>query len=322
MRKLEHNVDRYSRTPAAGMVVLGAAGEADGLTDSEARAVLETAIAVAANEKVMLAGISRASVFATLELAQAAARSAYDAVVLHAPAGLTGLERRTYFEAVADRSDLPVMLVSDGSRELDIDTVTRLAGHPNVLGIIEGDAERVAPVREVTAAVSRIVTVTNVFAAVTARMLKERAPAERGTFVSAETLGGKGAALAVTPATPQIRTRTKRVGFQVLAARTPRMLQAWQSGAAGSVPRLGACSPQGCCEVWQAFKDGDLGLAEEKQQRLLAAASWTEGPRGIAAMKHGCDWNGYFGGRPRLPLLGLTAEERASLEQTLASLRN
>ena len=22
-------------------------------------------------------------------------------------------------------------------------------------------------------------------------------------------------------------------------------------------------------------------------------------------MKHGCDWNGYFGGRPRLPLIAL-----------------
>ena len=46
------------------------------------------------------------------------------------------------------------------------------------------------------------------------------------------------------------------------------MLESWQSGAVGAVPRVGACAPQACCEVWQAFKDGDLPLAEEKQERV------------------------------------------------------
>ena len=47
-----------------------------------------------------------------------------------------------------------------------------------------------------------------------------------------------------------------------------------------------------------------------------------EGWAGVAAMKHGCDLNGYFGGRPRLPLLALNADGRETLERELSGLRN
>ena len=38
-KKIEHNIDRYSRTPVAGMVVLGSTGEAVMLSDEERYAV-------------------------------------------------------------------------------------------------------------------------------------------------------------------------------------------------------------------------------------------------------------------------------------------
>ena len=34
-KKIEHNVERYSKTPAAGLVVLGSTGEAVMLSDDE-----------------------------------------------------------------------------------------------------------------------------------------------------------------------------------------------------------------------------------------------------------------------------------------------
>ena len=77
------------------------------MTDAEARTALEAAIAVAGKEKVMVAACSRGSVLATLELAGVATAAGYDAVALHAPAVGTGVEKRTYFEAVADRCALP-----------------------------------------------------------------------------------------------------------------------------------------------------------------------------------------------------------------------
>ena len=46
-KKLESNVERYSRTPCAGIVVLGSTGEAILLSDEERREVIRTAIAAA-----------------------------------------------------------------------------------------------------------------------------------------------------------------------------------------------------------------------------------------------------------------------------------
>src|SRR5882757_1661900 len=81
LRKLEHNIDRYGKTPAAGFAVLSEQGNPTLLTDEETRDVLRTAIATAPPEKVMLAGVSRDSVVATLELAEFAGGLGYDAVL-------------------------------------------------------------------------------------------------------------------------------------------------------------------------------------------------------------------------------------------------
>ncbi len=62
LKKLEHNVDRYSRGPVSGMVVLGSTGETVMLNEEEQREVLRAAIAVAAPEKVMIAGCGQESV--------------------------------------------------------------------------------------------------------------------------------------------------------------------------------------------------------------------------------------------------------------------
>jgi dihydrodipicolinate synthase/N-acetylneuraminate lyase len=284
--------------------------------------VLQTAIAAAAEEKVMLAGVGRGSVAATLERAETATRAGYDAVVIAAPdfAEDSGMQAEvlTYFRAVADRSALPVVLGSRAGRTLTPELLGELCGHPQIIGAIDAQAtpDRVRRVLELAAAVSREVAVTTVFAAVTGRMLRRGTP---GDFVSAASLGG-GATTVV--AGPVLKTRTKRVGFQVLAGSTHGMLEAWQAGATGAVPRLSACAPQGTCEVWQAFKDGDPALAAEKQERVKRAGAAVEGWSGIAALKYGCDLNGYFGGRPRLPLLPLTAAGRETMERELAGLKN
>ena len=74
------------------------------------------------------------------------------------------------------------------------------------------------------------------------------------------------------PATPALRTRSKTVGFQILAGDTEAMLDGLIAGATGVVPGFAACAPQACYEVFAAWKDGDRPLAEEKQARLIDAA--------------------------------------------------
>jgi dihydrodipicolinate synthase/N-acetylneuraminate lyase len=311
-RKLESNVEHYSRTPAAGMIVLSEVGEAASITDEETRTVLASAIRTGDPEKVMLASVGRESVFATLELARFAAELGYDAIALSAPSlasdAAMQLETETYYKAVADASALPVVIVGS----LDIDLIARLAQHPQIIGLIDASltAAKVAEIKLRTADVTRDVTVTTIFAAATRRMLAASAK-------SGSNLGG--IALLTSPA---LKTRTKKVGFQLLTGAAHSMLAAWQAGASGAVPRLGPAAPQACCEVWQAFRDGDQPLAEEKQDRIRTVAARMEGPRGIASIKYGADFNGYFGGRPRLPLLPPTANICAQVESELIGMRN
>jgi len=326
LHKLATNVEHYSRTQAAGMLVLGQAGEASGLTDAEAHKVLEIAMGTAADEKVMVAVVGRDSVSATLMHAKLAAGLRYDAVAIGAPkyAGETPLRREVamYFKAIADQSELPVVLLSDHDNSIEVDLIAELATHANILGVIDHRASpsHISNLLRLTSAVSRVATVTSTFTAVTNRMLRQAASPRAGNLVSAESLSGGIAVLA--PPVPAVKTRTKNVGFQILTSSASGMLGAWNAGALGATPRLGACAPQACCEVWQAFKDGDPALAEEKQHRILPAAALVEGWSGIASLKFGCDLNAYFGGLPRLPLLPLTAEDRAKVEAALAGLKN
>src|SRR5262249_14194350 len=129
IRKIEHNVDRYSRTPVAALVALAEAGEPALLSDAETRELLAAAISAAAETKVMIAGISRASVAGTLELAEVAGSLNYDAVLVKRPEILLEGQVRetlTYFQAVADRSPLPVILYSTAAAGLPIEIVAEL----------------------------------------------------------------------------------------------------------------------------------------------------------------------------------------------------
>jgi dihydrodipicolinate synthase/N-acetylneuraminate lyase len=325
-KKLEHNVGRYSLTPAAGLVAL--TGERGALSEAERRETLEVIAQAAAPEKVLVAAIAQDSVRGALAVAEEAERAGFDAVMLGGPlswASLRAAERMVWFRAVADASPLPVMLYGDAVRGvLDVEILAELALHGNIWGLYDAGLtlQRLDAILAATREVQHEATVTTVFAPVTRRMLAVQEPAAgSATFVTAESLAG-GAAVAVAPPKPAIKTRTKTVGFQVMAAgRVSGLVELLQAGVAGTMPALAACAPQGCYEAYAAFKDGDPALAAEKEQRLLAADALL-GELGVAGIKYGCDLNGYYGGAPRLPRLPLDGEQRAQVERVLQGLRN
>src|SRR4029077_10018532 len=80
-KKLEHNVERYSKTPVAGIVVLGSTGEAVMLSDEERRDVLKAAREATAPNKVLIAGSGIESAIETLRLTEYAAEVGYDAAL-------------------------------------------------------------------------------------------------------------------------------------------------------------------------------------------------------------------------------------------------
>ncbi len=100
------------------------------------------------------------------------------------------------------------------------------------------------------------------------------------------------------------------------------MVGGWGGGAVGGMPAFAASAPQACYEVLAAWKDGDEGLAQEKQLRVRQVAERIETELGTAGIKYGCDLNGYYGGATRLPLLPLTGEERAEVGSPMQGLRN
>ena len=323
LRKLEHNVDRYSRTPAAGMVVTGLVGEGLSLSDRETVAVWEAAIGAAAPEKVMSATVLREGVLPALELIEAAARLGFDTVLVRQPRGLGMAEAKTYFRSLADRAALPVVLVSDRGGMMPLEVIGELAEHAEILGIVD-DGERAAAIRSATAKAQRQATVTTVFAAVTGRMVaRASAPlAGAASYIGVESLAGGGTATATPVSGPGLKTRVRETGFQVLGGTTASILVDLRGGAVGAIPMMAACAPQACFEVFAGWKDGDAGLAEEKQARLLPAAARIEDALGVAGVKYACDLNGYFGGRPRLPLVMCSGNERQTIEEQMQGMRN
>jgi dihydrodipicolinate synthase/N-acetylneuraminate lyase len=329
-RKIEANMARYSRTLLSGMVVLGSTGEAVMLDDEESREVLRISAEYAAPDKVLIAGVGRDSVKATVEFAESAAECHFDAVLVRTPTYYSPLMPDAavlhYFRSVADRSPLPVLLYNIPKfvpYQLPVELIAQLAQHPNIVGIKDstGDIERIRSLVDSTrTAPKRTVTVTPVFEAVTSRMLAPKVEAT-GSFVSAQDLGS-GVAMAAAPPAVPIKTRTKEVGFQVLTGSTAGLLESFEAGASGAVLGFAACAPQACQEIYLAWKDHDLLLAAEKELRIADPSKRVVGQLGIAGVKYACDFNGYYGGRARAPLLPVSAAEKAEIEVLLGEIRN
>jgi len=337
-RKLEQNVEHYSRTPTAGIVVLGSTGEAILLSDDERREALKTARDAAANEKVLIAGTGIESAIETLRLTEYAYDIGYDVAMVRTPHYYKGQMANpqnmlAFYRFVCDRSPLPVIIYNFPQAtgyDIPAELVIELAEHPNLIGIKEssGSIEKVQKMVEGARHIRRKATVTETFAAVTKRMLKAaEAPAgnEGGNLVPVGALAGDAAAKPSSNAVKVLgglKTREKEVGFQVLVGAAQKLEPSLAVGAVGAILAFADCAPTACYEIFAAWKDGDIALAREKQERIAKAAQRIVGELSIPGVKYAMDFNGMYGGTPRLPLLPLTADKKAEVEQLLDRIRN
>ncbi len=330
-KKLEHNVEHYSKTPVAGIVVLGSTGEAILLSDEERRAVLKKAMEVAAPHKIMIAGTGIESTIETLRLTEYAASLGYDVAMVRTPhyykSQMKPANMLAFYRLVADRSPLPVIIYNFPQAtgyDIPAEVVIQLAEHSNLIGIKEssGDVEKVRKMVEGTRHVKRSAMVTETFAAVTPRMLKT-ASGEGGEMVPVGALAGnaKSSSSAVT-VVGGIKTREKEVGFQVLVGAAHRLHPSLEAGAVGAILAFANAAPTACYEIYAAWKEGDQELARQKQERIAHAAQRIGADFSIPGIKYAMDFNGYYGGVPRLPLLPVTADIKAEIEGLLADIRN
>jgi 4-hydroxy-2-oxoglutarate aldolase len=255
-----------------------------------------------------------------------------------------------FYRTVADRSPIPVLIYSVPAftnYDMPSALVIELAEHPNIIGIKEsgGDAAKIRQVVEETRHIKRSATVTETFAAVTPRMLQAAEASSSknaGELVSigvatdhvgagaptrpaaqvhwaAETKHESSSAVSVVP---NLKTRQKEVGFQVLAGAAQRLLPSLKAGAVGAVLAFASPAPTACYEVYAAWKEGDEELARIKQERIVRAATRVGAELGVPGLKYAADLNGYYGGPPRLPFLPLTADLKAEVERLMADIRN
>jgi dihydrodipicolinate synthase/N-acetylneuraminate lyase len=357
-KKLEVNVERYSRTPIAGIVVLGSTGEAILLSDQERRDVLKAALAAATPNKVMIAGTGIESAHETLRLTEYAAELGYDAAMIRTPhyykKQMHPANLLAFYRTVADRSALPIIIYNFPQAtgyDIPAEVVIELAGHPNVAAIKEssGNLDKVKTMVEGTRSIRRQATVTETFDAVTPRMLKAAAvesekqgrelislatlagPAERSAGVSLaigqapspvpEEIAPKPSSSAVS-VVGKLKTRQKEVGFQVMVGAAHQLEPSLALGAVGAILAFAGPAPGACYEIYAALKDGDNALAREKQERVKLAAQRVVSELGVPGVKYSMDINGYYGGPSRLPFLPLTGEQKSEIEKLMAGIKS
>jgi dihydrodipicolinate synthase/N-acetylneuraminate lyase len=350
-KKIESNVERYSRTPVAGIVVQGSTGEAILLSDQERRDVLKTAIAAAAPNKVMIAGTGVESAKETLRLTDYAAELGYDAAMVRTPhyykKQMLAVNLLAFYRTVADRSALPIIIYNFPQAtgcDIPAEVVIELAGHPNIAAIKEssGNLDKVKQMVVGTRHVKRQATVTETFEAVTPRMLKAAAAEsekQSGELVSVASLAGSAeskerqaspvhADSATKPSSSavsvvgKLKTRQKEVGFQVMVGAAHQLEPSLGLGAVGAILAFACPAPMACYEIYAALKDGDNALAREKQARVKLAAQRVVSELGVPGVKYALDLNGYYGGPARLPFLPLTGEQKTEIETLMAGIKS
>jgi 4-hydroxy-tetrahydrodipicolinate synthase len=132
-----HLVDRQSHD---GLVVLGTTGEAPTISDAEQRTLLEAVLDAVGDRAAVVAGIGTNDTAHSIENARSAERLGVHGLLAVTPyynrPPQAGLLR--HFTAIADATDLPVMLYDIPPRSIvpiEVDTLVRLAEHPRIVAV-------------------------------------------------------------------------------------------------------------------------------------------------------------------------------------------
>lgn len=127
-------------TGSDGLVVTGTTGESPTLSADEKIALYATVVEAVGGRATVVAGTGTYDTAGSVRLTTRAADVGVDGVLAVTPyynkpeqAGLVA-----HFSAIADASDLPVLLYNipgRTGRRIEVDTLERLAAHPRILGV-------------------------------------------------------------------------------------------------------------------------------------------------------------------------------------------
>ena len=139
---LEFNIGFYAKAGILGLLVLGSNGETRSVTEEEKARVLATVAAAKAPHQIIMAGAAYQAQRDTERYFNIAAGLGAEFGLLLSPSyfrqAMTDDVLFEYFVRAADRSPIPLLLYNApgfSGISLSVELVTRLAEHPNIVGM-------------------------------------------------------------------------------------------------------------------------------------------------------------------------------------------
>ena len=133
-----------------GLVPVGTTGESPTLSHDEHKRVVEIAVEVARGRVPVIAGAGSNSTDEAIDLARHAKRAGADATLVVTPYYNKPTQEGLYlhFTAIADAVDLPMIIYNIPPRsvvDMSVETMARLAKHPNIVGVKDATANLARP---------------------------------------------------------------------------------------------------------------------------------------------------------------------------------
>jgi 4-hydroxy-tetrahydrodipicolinate synthase len=133
-----------------GLVPVGTTGESPTLSHEEHRRVVEITVEVAAGRVPVIAGAGSNSTAEAIELVRHAKQAGADGALVVTPYYNKPTQEGLFlhYTAIADAVDLPVIIYNIPPRsvvDMSVETMARLAKHPNIVGVKDATANLTRP---------------------------------------------------------------------------------------------------------------------------------------------------------------------------------
>ncbi len=133
-----------------GLVPVGTTGESPTLSHAEHKRVVEIVLAVAKGRVPVIAGAGSNSTEEATDLARHAKAAGADGVLVVTPYYNKPTQEglNLHFKAIADAVDIPLLIYNIPPRsvvDMSVETMARLAKHPNIVGVKDATANLARP---------------------------------------------------------------------------------------------------------------------------------------------------------------------------------
>ncbi len=133
-----------------GLIPVGTTGESPTLSHEEHKRVVEICIDVAGGRVPVIAGTGSNSTAEAIDLTRHAKKAGADAALVVTPYYNKPTQEGLYlhYKAIADAVDLPVIIYNIPGRsviDMSVETMGRLAKHPNIVGVKDATANLTRP---------------------------------------------------------------------------------------------------------------------------------------------------------------------------------